>query len=78
MGGALGLAGLASLAAAQTAGHATANAAALLDGYHAAFFAGAALAAIAAVVGYRGLRPSSDIDSDLDWSDDNEPELACA
>jgi EmrB/QacA subfamily drug resistance transporter len=78
MGGALGLAGLASLAAAQTAGHATANAAALLDGYHAAFFAGAALAAIAAVVGYRGLRPESDRESDLDWTGDNEPELACA
>jgi EmrB/QacA subfamily drug resistance transporter len=78
MGGALGLAGLASLAAAQTAGHATVDAAALLDGYHASFLAGAALAAIAAAVGYRGLRPSADIDSDLDWTGDNERELASA
>jgi EmrB/QacA subfamily drug resistance transporter len=78
MGGALGLAGLASLAAAQTAGHASANAAALLDGYHAAFFAGAALAAIAAFVGYLGLRPQSEDESDIDWTDDQDRELACA
>ena len=78
MGGALGLAGLASLAAAQTSGHATTNAAALLDGYHAAFLAGAALAAIAAVVGHRGLRPQSDdAEGDTDWTD-QERELACA
>jgi EmrB/QacA subfamily drug resistance transporter len=77
MGGALGLAGLASLAAAQTAGHATANAAALLDGYHASFLAGAALAAVAAIVGYRGMRSDDgDVDLDLDWTD--ESELACA
>ena len=78
MGGALGLAGLASLAAAQTAGHASANAAALLDGYHAAFFAGAALAAIAAFVGYLGLRPQSEGESHVDWTDDHDRELACA
>ena len=76
MGGALGLAGLASLAAAQTAGHATADAAALLDGYHAAFLAGATLAALAAVIGYRGMRPQA-AESELDWTDD-EPELLCA
>jgi MFS family permease len=77
MGGALGLAGLASLAAAQTAGHATADAAALLDGYHAAFLAGAALAAIAAIVGYRGMRSEDDgFDIDMEWTD--ESELACA
>ena len=78
MGGALGLAVLASLAAARTAGHPTANAAALLDGYHASFLAGAALAAIAAVVGYFGLRPSTESDADVDWSDTDEPELVCA
>ena len=77
MGGALGLAGLASLAAAQTAGHATANAAALLDGYHASFLAGAALAALAAIVGYRGMRSEDpDLDIDVEWAD--ESELACA
>jgi EmrB/QacA subfamily drug resistance transporter len=77
MGGALGLAGLASLAAAQTAGHATADAAALLDGYHAAFLAGAALAAVAAIVGYRGMRSDDDgFDIDMEWTD--ESELACA
>jgi EmrB/QacA subfamily drug resistance transporter len=78
MGGALGLAVLASLAAGQTAGHVAADAAALLDGYHVAFMAGAALAAVAAVVGAFGLRPSSDIDSDADWDDNREPELVCA
>jgi EmrB/QacA subfamily drug resistance transporter len=78
MGGALGLAVLASLAAGQTSGHVVADAAALLDGYHVAFMVGAALAALAAVVGYLGLRPSSDLDSDADWDDNREPELACA
>ncbi|MDT4997853.1 MAG: hypothetical protein QOD45_1921, partial [Pseudonocardiales bacterium] len=77
MGGALGLAVLASLAARQTAGHVAADAAALLDGYHVAFMAGAVLAAAAAVVGYIGLRPSSDFGSDADWDNNREPEPAC-
>ena len=78
MGGALGLAGLASIAAAQSAGDATAGAAALLDGYHASFLAGAAIAAIAAIVGYRGLRPQTGDTLTVDWSDEEESELACA
>jgi EmrB/QacA subfamily drug resistance transporter len=78
MGGALGLAVLASLAEGRTAGHVAADAAALLDGYHLAFFVGAALAAVGAVVGYVGLRPSSDMDSDADWDDNREPEPVCA
>jgi EmrB/QacA subfamily drug resistance transporter len=78
MGGALGLAGLASLAAAQTGGHG--GPAALLDGYHVAFLVGAGLAALAAIVGHRGLRPSAGAGTDLDasWTRDDEPELACA
>jgi EmrB/QacA subfamily drug resistance transporter len=78
MGGALGLAGLASLAAAQTGGHG--GPAALLDGYHVAFLVAAGLAALAAIVGHRGLRPSAGAGTDLDasWTRDDEPELACA
>ena len=60
MGGALGLAVLASLAAARSGGHATSHPAALLVGYHASFLAGAVLAAVAALVGYRGLRPQTE------------------
>jgi len=56
MGGALGLAVLASLAAARSGGQAAAGHAALLAGYHASFLAGAILAAVAAVIGLRGLR----------------------
>ncbi|HWF57966.1 MAG TPA: DHA2 family efflux MFS transporter permease subunit [Candidatus Dormibacteraeota bacterium] len=58
MGGALGLAVLASLAAARTRGlHAVASPlAALVGGYHAAFLAGAACAAVAAVAGATLLR----------------------
>jgi EmrB/QacA subfamily drug resistance transporter len=67
MGGALGLAVLASLAAARSGGHATTNPAALLTGYHASFLAGATLAAVAAVVGFIGLRPSTEDDPDLGW-----------
>jgi EmrB/QacA subfamily drug resistance transporter len=76
MGGSLGLAVLASIAAGQAGNGASGPA--LLRGYHAAFLAGVVLAAVAAVVGYFGLRPSRDIDADLGWSDDQEPELACA
>ena len=78
MGGALGLAVLASLAAARSGGHATTAPAALLTGYHASFLAGAALAAVAGIVGYVGLRPRTDDDPDLDWTDDAEFEPACA
>ncbi len=53
MGGALGLAVLASLAAAQTNGD---SLAALTTGYHAAFFVGALFAATAAVIGGTMLR----------------------
>jgi MFS family permease len=59
MGGALGLAILASIAAATTNGALAAGApqiAALADGYHAAFAIGAAFALIAAVLGFRVLR----------------------
>ena len=62
MGGALGLAGLASLAAARSGGRATSQAAALLTGYHASFLVGAVLAAVAAAVGYYGLRHSVECD----------------
>jgi MFS family permease len=78
MGGALGLAVLASLAAARSSGHATADAAALLDGYHAAFLAGALLALVAAVVGFRGLRPRAEDEVPDGWTDGSEPELVCA
>ncbi|HVU73667.1 MAG TPA: MFS transporter [Mycobacteriales bacterium] len=61
MGGALGLAALASVAAAKT--DATASPHSLLGGYHAAFLCGAALAVLAAVVGAAGIRPPS-IDAD--------------
>jgi MFS family permease len=59
MGGALGLAVLASLAAARTnrlaaAGHSTTDA--LLGGYHLAFIVGAVFAATAAAIGVRFLR----------------------
>ena len=59
MGGALGLAILASLAAATTSGaiaSGVTSAAALTDGYHAAFAAGAAFALIAAILGAKVLR----------------------
>jgi EmrB/QacA subfamily drug resistance transporter len=59
MGGALGLAVLASIAAAQTNGAIAAGAtqiAALTDGYHAAFAIGAAFALAAAVLGFKVLR----------------------
>jgi sugar phosphate permease len=59
MGGALGLAVLTSLAAARHATRLAAGAtesAALLSGYHVAFFVGAACAATAALVGLLVLR----------------------
>jgi len=60
MGGALGLAVLASLAAAQTGaalGAGVAQAAALDSGYRAAFLAGAGFAVLAALLGGVLLRP---------------------
>jgi len=60
MGGALGLAVLASLAAARTQGLAEAGAqtaAALTGGYHVAFLLGSAFAALAALLGLFVLRP---------------------
>jgi EmrB/QacA subfamily drug resistance transporter len=61
MGGALGLAVLASLAAAQSAGAGQDgnSPAALASGYHVAFLVGAVFAAIAATVGGLLLRPGS-------------------
>ena len=61
MGGALGLAVLASLAASRTS-HQLANhtdkLTALNSGYHAAFLVGAIFAVLAAIIGYTVLRPS--------------------
>jgi len=62
MGGALGLAVLASIAAARTGDSLASGAAqiaALTDGYHAAFAIGAAFAIIAAVLGFTLLRSQS-------------------
>jgi MFS family permease len=62
MGGALGLAVLASLAAAQSASGGTQQAdtpAALASGYHVAFLVGAIFAAMAATIGGALLRPGS-------------------
>jgi EmrB/QacA subfamily drug resistance transporter len=62
LGGALGLAVLASLAASRTHGLAAAGSgplSALTGGYHAAFLAGAACAAVAALIGAFWLRPAS-------------------
>jgi MFS family permease len=70
MGGALGLAVLASIAAARTGSALAAGApeiAALNDGYHAAFAIGAAFALSAAFLGYKILRiPSSSEQGDAD------------
>ncbi len=60
LGGALGLAVLASLATTRTRGLLAAgqgHLAALTSGYHAAFLAGAACAALAALAAAAGLRP---------------------
>jgi EmrB/QacA subfamily drug resistance transporter len=73
MGGALGLAVLASIAAAQTNGAISAGAsqiAALTDGYHAAFAIGAAFALTAAVLGFRVLRIGTPTAAhDTEWSE---------
>ena len=64
MGGALGLAVLASLAAARTQGLSEAGAqvaAALTGGYHVAFLLGAAFAALAALLGLFVLRPEQQL-----------------
>jgi len=61
MGGALGLAVLASLAASRTS-HMLSNHSdrltALNSGYHVSFIVGATFAALAAIIGYVVLRPS--------------------
>jgi EmrB/QacA subfamily drug resistance transporter len=66
MGGALGLAVLASLAASRTtqqlANH-TDKLTALNSGYHLSFIVGAAFAALAAIIGYVVLRPSAATES---------------
>ena len=72
MGGALGLAVLASVAAAQTSAQIAAGVsqvAALTDGYHAAFAIGAAFALTAAVLAFKVLRverPSAASDEDVE------------
>ena len=48
-----------------------------LAGYHPSFLVRAALAVVAALVGYRGLRPSTNADSDLDVTEE-ALELSCA
>ncbi|HVV76278.1 MAG TPA: DHA2 family efflux MFS transporter permease subunit [Mycobacteriales bacterium] len=58
MGGALGLAVLASIAA--SASHGDSSPAGLLTGYHLAFVVGAALSVLAAVIGALGLRERAD------------------
>jgi EmrB/QacA subfamily drug resistance transporter len=65
MGGALGLAVLASIAA--SASNGDSSAAGLLTGYHIAFAVGAALSVVAAVIGYLALheRPADDADLEL-------------
>jgi len=77
MGGALGLAVLASIAAAQTNGAIAAGAtqiAALTDGYHAAFAIGAAFALTAAALGFTALR----IERPQAQSDTDDAEIAAA
>jgi EmrB/QacA subfamily drug resistance transporter len=69
MGGALGLAVLASIAASETSNRVASGAsqiAALTDGYHAAFAIGAAFAITAAVLGFKVLRiqaPAAQVDT---------------
>ncbi|HEX5396303.1 MAG TPA: MFS transporter, partial [Candidatus Limnocylindria bacterium] len=72
MGGALGLAVLASIAA--SASHGDSSAAGLLTGYRVAFAVGAALSVAAAVIGYIGLheRPADDADLELGALTDDE------
>lgn len=75
MGGALGLAVIASLAAAHANSHQVLGRVALLDGYHFAFAAAATLAAIAAVISYLGIRRQS---AQLASAPDTAPEPALA
>ena len=78
MGGALGLAILASLAAARSAGMLAAGAsqlAALNGGLHAAFLVGALCAAVAATMGYSLLRLPADAPQE---AVEPEEELVCA
>jgi sugar phosphate permease len=78
MGGALGLAILASLAAARSAGMLAAGAsqlAALNSGLHAAFLVGALCAAVAATMGYSLLRLPVDTPQE---AVEPEEELVCA
>jgi MFS family permease len=77
MGGALGLAVLASLAASRTEtllGSGEGPLAALTGGYHAAFLAGAIFAAVAAVLGAVLLRGSATPDEAIHGEADKEPE----
>jgi EmrB/QacA subfamily drug resistance transporter len=73
MGGALGLAVLASIAAAQTSGAIAAGAsqiAALMDGYRAAFAIGAGFALTASVLGFKVLRIGTPAAAhDVEWSE---------
>jgi EmrB/QacA subfamily drug resistance transporter len=76
MGGALGLAALASLAAARTGS--TASPHALLGGYHIAFLCGAGLGVLAAVVGAVGIRPPRIDAEDEAWLlEAGEESVAC-
>ena len=77
MGGALGLAVLASIAA--SASHGDSSPAGLLTGYHLAFAVGAALSVLAAVVGSLGLRerPADNADAELDRLSDDEALASC-
>ncbi|HVT65725.1 MAG TPA: DHA2 family efflux MFS transporter permease subunit [Mycobacteriales bacterium] len=77
MGGALGLALLASIAA--SASHGDSSAAGLLKGYHVAFAVGAALSVAAAVIGYLGLheRPADDADLELGALTGDEALASC-
>jgi MFS family permease len=66
MGGALGLAVLASIAASASSGDSSPSG--LLTGYHVAFAVGAVLSVAAAVIGYVGLRERAADDADLELS----------
>jgi hypothetical protein len=80
MGGALGLAVLASIAAATSGDAAAGDPAALLDGYHRAFLVGGLLAGLAAVIGgiwIGGRLPEPDGDGIWDATPEAEA-LACS
>jgi MFS family permease len=81
MGGALGLAVLASLAAAQSAsgGLQSANTpAALASGYHVAFLVGAIFAALAALLGGALLRPRAQTGADANGDAQRDDQCASA